>query len=112
MVSIVLPPYRVLGFSQLDGNFSIDTSKVTSVGINHLIFQSKLFGVSFSGDYYVDNIGNTYPSSFEFINDNWVFVNSNKDNWYIIFNKMKNTTIMLFDNENDTITLKLDAKSR
>ena len=98
--------------NQLDGNFNIDTSKVTSVGINRLIFQSKLFGVSFGGDYYLDNIGNTYLSSFEFINDNWVFVNSKTENWYIILNKMKNTTITFSDNENDTITLKLDTKSK
>ena len=101
-----------ISVNQLDGNFSIDTSKVALLGINHLIFQSKLFGVSFGGGHYLDNIGNTYTSSFAFINDNWVYINSNTDNWYIILNKMKNITLMFSDNENDTITLKLNEKSR
>ena len=101
-----------ISVNQLDGNFIIDTSKVTSAGINHLMFQSKLFGVSFSGGYYLDNISDANSTSFEFINDNWVFANSKTENWYIILNKMKNTTITFSDNENDTITLKLDTKSK
>ena len=102
-----------ISLDQLTGNFIIETSKIESVGSYDLNFQSQLFGLSFGGDHYLENITSSYQSTFVILNENWFLMNSQINNWYILLHEMKNSTLQFFDNENDTITLKLvDTESR
>ena len=86
-------------------SFAIDTSKVTSVGLIKLIFQSQLIGFSFS-DYYLNNTISTYTSNFRFTNENWNLKSSLSD-WYVIIQQTSNFTIAFDDKENDRVLMSL-----
>ena len=86
-------------------SFTIDTSKVSSVGLIKLIFQSQLIGFSFL-NYYVNNTISTHTSFFRFTNENWVLKSSLSD-WYLIFQQTANFTIAFEDKENDRVLMSI-----
>ena len=107
-VACVTPPW--VSFNQTSGNFTIDTSKISSVANIKMIFQSQLIGFSFN-DINLSYLMSTNSSMFNFENDNWALNNTQND-WYVISGKMKTFSLSFYDKENDTIYLKLiDSKN-
>ena len=93
-----------VSFNENAGNFTIETSKITSVQNTNLVFQSQLIGFSFI-NYNLNNTISTFSSSFSFTNDNWVVAGS-YSNWYVVYQQMTNLTMNFDDTEGDTVLLK------
>ena len=94
-----------ISFNQTSGNFTIDTSKISSVADINLTFQSQLISYSYLQNY-TSNVISTDYSLFCFGNDNWALNNTQND-WYVIFGQSKTFSLSFYDKENDTIYLKL-----
>ena len=94
-----------ISYETTSGNFTIDTSKILSVGTYNLTFQSQLIGYSLNSTY-LNTTVSTYESIIILSNENWY---SEKDeyNWYIISQQIKNFLILFNDLENDSIIIKL-----
>ena len=86
-------------------NFTIDTSKVTSVGFVNLTFQSQLVGYSML-NLYVNNTISTNNSMILFVNDNCQ-IKSNLIDWYVIVKQIKNFSLSFYDKENDNVFVSL-----
>ena len=87
------------------GNFTIDTSKVTSVGFVNLTFQSQLVGYSML-NLYVNNTISTNYSLISFVNDNCQLISILTD-WYVIVQQIKHFTLSFYDKENDNVFVSL-----
>ena len=102
-VACVAPSW--VSFNQTTGNFTIDTSKISSVTNIKMTFQSQLIGYSYLQNY-TSNVITTDYSLFSFCNDNWALNNTQND-WYVVFGESKTFSLSFYDKENDTIYLKL-----
>ena len=84
-VACVAPSW--VSFNQTTGNFTIDTSKISSVTNIKMTFQSQLIGYSYLQNY-TSNVITTDYSLFSFCNDNWALNNTQND-WYVVFGESK-----------------------
>ena len=98
-----VPPWVLL--NETTGSFIINTSKITSVQVTRLVFQSQLIGFSFLNND-LNNTISTFYSTFNFTNNNWAVAGS-YSNWYVVIQQVANFTMMFDDAEGDTVFLKL-----
>ena len=88
------------------GNFTIDTSKVTSIGFVNLTFQSQLVGYSML-NLNVNNTISTNNSLILFVNDNCQLIITLTD-WNVIVQQIKNFSLNFYNKENDNVFVSLD----
>ena len=93
-----------ISFNETTGNFSVDISKVTSIGQVSLKFQSQLIGYSFL-NYLLNNTISTYIANFYFLNENWILISSIYSDWYVVINQIANFTLKFNDKENDKVSM-------
>ena len=86
-------------------SFTIDTSKVTSVGFVNLVFQSQLVGYSML-NLYVNNTISTNNLLISFVNDNCQ-IKSNLTDWYVIVQQIKSFYLTFYDKESDIVLVNL-----
>ena len=99
-----------ISVSEANSTVIVDSTNLISVGVYSLFFESKLISLSNYLNISQNPINTSNLSNFAFLNKNWI-LNDTSNDWYLVINVMKNFTILLSDQENDPIYVKVADKS-